>query len=61
MALQEEETQQLQIPPMLLDALFCAEESFEEENGVEEGEKESENYDENVKKHSFFPFGFARE
>jgi cell division protein FtsI/penicillin-binding protein 2 len=36
MALQEEETQQLQSPPMLLDALFCAEESFEEENGVEE-------------------------
>jgi len=55
MALQEEETQQLQSPPMLLDALFCAEESFEEENGVEEEEKETENYDENVKKHSFSP------
>ena len=55
MALQEEETQQLQSPPMLLGALFCAEESFEEENGAEEVEKESENYDENVKKHSFFP------
>jgi hypothetical protein len=24
---------------MLLDALFCAEESFEDENGVEEEEK----------------------
>jgi hypothetical protein len=43
MTLQEEETQQLQSPPMLIDALFCAEESFEEENGVEEEEKESEN------------------
>lgn len=55
MALHEEQTQQLQSPPMLLDALFCAEESFEEENCAEEEEKESENHDENVKKYSLFP------
>lgn len=55
MALQEEETQQLQSPPLSLDALFCAEESFEEENGVEEEENESENLEENVKNHSFSP------
>jgi hypothetical protein len=35
--------------------MLCSEESFEKENGAEEEEKESENYDENVKKHSFFP------
>lgn len=55
MALQAEETQQLQSPPMVLDALFCEEESFEEdlgENGIEE---ESENPDETFEKHSPFP------
>lgn len=50
MALQEEETQQLLSPATVIDALFCEEESLEEENGI--GEEES---DENVKKHSFFP------
>lgn len=52
MALQEEETHQPQSPGMVLDALFCEEESFEENSTEEEG---SENPDENVKKHSFFP------
>ncbi|XP_075656433.1 cyclin-D3-2 [Castanea sativa] len=50
MALQEEETQQLQSPATVIDALFCEEESFEGVNGIGE-----EGSDENVKKHSFFP------
>ncbi|GMY11820.1 cyclin-D3-2 [Fagus crenata] len=49
MALQDEETQQLQNPPMVFDALFCEEESFEEEDGIEEEESG------NVKKLSFLP------
>ncbi|KAF5463746.1 hypothetical protein F2P56_013886 [Juglans regia] len=54
MALQELEPRRLLSPPMLLDALFCEEESFEEENGVEEDG--SENTDEKMKKHSLFRF-----
>ena len=50
MALQEEEIQQLLSPATVIDALFCEEESLEEENGIGE-----EGSDENVKKHSFFP------
>ena len=50
MALQEEETQQLLSPATVIDALFCEEESLEDENGIGE-----EGSDENVKKHSFFP------
>ncbi|KAG2719776.1 hypothetical protein I3843_02G002300 [Carya illinoinensis] len=52
MALQEEETQQLQSPQMVLDGLFCEEESFEEEDGIEEEWRK--NADENVKKQSLF-------
>lgn len=52
MALQEEETLQLQSPQMVLDGLFCEEESFEEEVVIEE--EGSKNADENVKKHSLF-------
>ncbi|XP_041028368.1 cyclin-D3-2 isoform X1 [Juglans microcarpa x Juglans regia] len=54
MALQELEPRRLLSPPMLLDALFCEEESFEEENGIEEDG--NENTDEKMKKHSLFRF-----
>ncbi|XP_062102645.1 cyclin-D3-3 [Humulus lupulus] len=52
-----DEAQDLQNPPMVLDALFCEEEGFEEEfgdNGIEE-EEESENCDGSEKKQSSCP------
>ncbi|XP_041026868.1 cyclin-D3-1-like [Juglans microcarpa x Juglans regia] len=39
-------------PQMVLDGLFCEEESFEEEDDIEEEGRK--NADENVKKHSLF-------
>ena len=51
-----DEAQELQDPPMALDALFCEEEGLEEdfgENGIEE--EESENCDAFLKKQSFCP------
>ncbi|KAJ7952815.1 Cyclin d3 [Quillaja saponaria] len=54
MALREEEERQVQNPSLVLDALLCEEDSFEEnfDNGID---GESENFDETMRKPSFFP------
>ncbi|PON67200.1 Cyclin [Trema orientale] len=55
MALFDEAGQELQNPPMVLDALFCEEDGFGEEFGENGVEDESENCDGFVKKQSFCP------
>lgn len=50
-----DDAQELQNPPMVLDALFCEEEGFEEEFGENGIEEESEKCDGFVKKQSFCP------
>ncbi|KAF4377601.1 hypothetical protein CsatB_005029 [Cannabis sativa] len=51
-----DEVQDLQNPPMVLDALFCEEEGFEDEFEEEEEEEESENCDNgSEKKQQSFP------
>ncbi|GLT49399.1 hypothetical protein SLA2020_229570 [Shorea laevis] len=54
MALQKQETQQLQNPPLVLDGLYCEEECFEEglEECVEDGSKRGGEF---AKKETFFP------
>ncbi|XWS45219.1 hypothetical protein CRYUN_Cryun15aG0117400 [Craigia yunnanensis] len=57
MALQEEETQQIQSPPLILDGLYCEEEDLGECSFEENG---SEICGETVKKETFFPLFFIQ-